>query len=294
MADPSRDPNFDSSRAELFDSLGHPLRIKILQALETGPLGFGDLKRKVGIESNGNLQYHLGRLEGLVKASADGTYALTDEGREALRVVGGTERVTGGSEARGSPYRKRGEKRRHAIFLTLGVIAVIGVLMVAQGFQMINHMQVHVLSETQSASFVLTPGGIHILGGGQGPASTGAVRISYAIIGPQGAAFQVQGVEENQSQEFLNTTLFTLSDLMGDITVSFPENLVSVTYGVVNLSPDNITVTAAYLEISTSHYPDRTNGTLLAVSGSTVLFLETAYILWMAVTSRRSASAMSD
>lgn len=77
----------DTSRAELFDSLGHPLRIKILQALEAGSLGFGDLKRKVGVESNGNLQYHLGRLDGLVRASADGSYAITDDGREALRIV---------------------------------------------------------------------------------------------------------------------------------------------------------------------------------------------------------------
>jgi len=87
MADTGGESNSDASRAELFDSLGHPLRIRILQALEAGSLGFSDLKRKVGIESNGNLQYHLGRLDGLVKASADGSYAITDDGREALRIV---------------------------------------------------------------------------------------------------------------------------------------------------------------------------------------------------------------
>jgi hypothetical protein len=54
----------DTSRAELFDSLGHPLRIRISQVLEAGSLDFGDSERKVGFESNRNLQYHLSFLDG--------------------------------------------------------------------------------------------------------------------------------------------------------------------------------------------------------------------------------------
>ncbi|MGA1976067.1 MAG: winged helix-turn-helix domain-containing protein [Conexivisphaerales archaeon] len=51
MAEGGDASDFDKSRAELFEALGHPIRIKILHALQDGPLGFADLKRKVGIES---------------------------------------------------------------------------------------------------------------------------------------------------------------------------------------------------------------------------------------------------
>ncbi|MDA4124434.1 MAG: winged helix-turn-helix domain-containing protein [Thaumarchaeota archaeon] len=57
---------FDSARAELFEALGHPNRIRILQAMREGPLGFAELKRQVGIESSGHLTFHLGKLGGLV------------------------------------------------------------------------------------------------------------------------------------------------------------------------------------------------------------------------------------
>ena len=53
---------FDSSRAELFEALGHPSRVKILKVLERNQLGFADLKREVGIGSSGHLQFHLNKL----------------------------------------------------------------------------------------------------------------------------------------------------------------------------------------------------------------------------------------
>ncbi len=78
---------FDQSRAELFETLSHPARMKILTALGGGPMGFADLKRVAGIESSGNMQFHLGRLKGLVATVADGSYVLTDEGKDALRMM---------------------------------------------------------------------------------------------------------------------------------------------------------------------------------------------------------------
>jgi DNA-binding transcriptional ArsR family regulator len=55
-----------------FEALGHPTRLRILQALSESPLGFSDLKKKTGIESNGLLSFHLGKLDGLVKSSQEG------------------------------------------------------------------------------------------------------------------------------------------------------------------------------------------------------------------------------
>jgi DNA-binding HxlR family transcriptional regulator len=61
--------------------------MRILQILSERPLGFSELKRETGIESSGLLAFHLGKLTGLVKVNPEGSYALTDEGREALRIV---------------------------------------------------------------------------------------------------------------------------------------------------------------------------------------------------------------
>lgn len=75
------------------------MRVKILRVLETRSMGFADLKKEVGIESSGHLQFHLGKLAGMVGTTPDGSYALTDEGREALRVFGTT---SGGGAPRAS------------------------------------------------------------------------------------------------------------------------------------------------------------------------------------------------
>lgn len=89
------DTGFDSTTwAELFEELGHPVRMRILQSLGEAQLSFSELKRKVGIESSGHLQFHLGKLDGLVRILG-GDYALTDDGREALRLMETMNRAKG-------------------------------------------------------------------------------------------------------------------------------------------------------------------------------------------------------
>jgi DNA-binding HxlR family transcriptional regulator len=70
--DGSGSGGFDSSRAELFDELGHPTRIRILQALSEQAMTFSELKKEVGIESSGHLIFHLGKLNLLFLANANG------------------------------------------------------------------------------------------------------------------------------------------------------------------------------------------------------------------------------
>ena len=77
----------DQIEAVLFEAISHPTRIKMLFTLETGPLGFSDLKRQVDISSNGNLQHHISKLSTLVKVDSNGDYVLSDEGREALAAI---------------------------------------------------------------------------------------------------------------------------------------------------------------------------------------------------------------
>jgi DNA-binding transcriptional ArsR family regulator len=85
---------FNSDKAELYETLAHPTRILILQTLSDHSIGFSELKRVTNIESSGNLSFHLNKLGSLVKADSEGNYGLTDEGREAIRVVEATERVS--------------------------------------------------------------------------------------------------------------------------------------------------------------------------------------------------------
>ena len=92
---------FDLREAELFEALGHPTRIGILQTLNENPLGFSELKKKIGIDSSGHLTFHLSKLAGLVKTNHEGKYCLTDSGREALRVTRIAGEALGISENKG-------------------------------------------------------------------------------------------------------------------------------------------------------------------------------------------------
>jgi DNA-binding transcriptional ArsR family regulator len=87
MADAGEEAEKSWRRAELFETLAHPTRVRILRILEKQPLSFAELKRTLGIESSGNLQHHLGKLGDLIKRTDDGKYAVTDDAREAIRLL---------------------------------------------------------------------------------------------------------------------------------------------------------------------------------------------------------------
>jgi DNA-binding transcriptional ArsR family regulator len=85
---------FDVSRAELFEALSHPLRVRILQVLGERSQRFSELKHTLGIESSGHLSFHLEKLANLVKTTLDGDYELSDEGTDALRLFMTLNQVT--------------------------------------------------------------------------------------------------------------------------------------------------------------------------------------------------------
>ena len=81
----------DFLTAELFEAVSHPTRIQILRILSREPLGFAELKRKLGISSSGNLSHHLNKLVTLVETNAQGKYKITDQGHEALFAIRATQ-----------------------------------------------------------------------------------------------------------------------------------------------------------------------------------------------------------
>jgi DNA-binding HxlR family transcriptional regulator/cell division protein FtsB len=113
--------SFNEVRAELFEALGHPMRISILESLESRPLGFAEIKRSVGIESSGHLQFHLRKLDGLIEDAANGAYALTNDGRDALRVF----RTTAVKNSVQGFHRPHIPNKYLTIIIALGVLALL-------------------------------------------------------------------------------------------------------------------------------------------------------------------------
>jgi DNA-binding transcriptional ArsR family regulator len=149
--------DFNASRAELFEALGHPTRIKIIQALRERPLGFSELKKEAGVDSNGLLAFHLGKLGHLVKTDKDGSHALTDEGREALRIVGTIrDEGAGGKAPKGFSVPKPCLRALLAI-LVVGLL-VLGAVAVYQQEQIVGlHNS---LTSIKSGSGELAPLGV--------------------------------------------------------------------------------------------------------------------------------------
>lgn len=73
--------------AELFEKISHPTRLKILNLLQDNPMNFSQLKAALNIESNGNLDHHLKKLDTLIFLDAGGLYKLSDDGKEAIQAV---------------------------------------------------------------------------------------------------------------------------------------------------------------------------------------------------------------
>lgn len=71
---------------EKFEAISHPMRIKILEILSKKAMGFSELKRELGIESSGKLDFHLKKLKGLI-TTEDGKYILTKDGYAALQAI---------------------------------------------------------------------------------------------------------------------------------------------------------------------------------------------------------------
>jgi len=71
------------AKAELFRTLGHPARTRILELLRQGECSVGELQAELGLDSGGTSQ-HLSALRraGFVKSRRDGTsvyYSVEDE-----------------------------------------------------------------------------------------------------------------------------------------------------------------------------------------------------------------------
>ncbi len=137
--DEETNPDFSSTRAELFESLGHPTRMRILQALGRKPTGFSELelKQEVGISSSGHLSFHLSKPDHLVGTTPAGAYSVTEDGKEAIRMMEVTVKSEGKLVRDGTHLRGRSVERMLTAALLVAVL-VIGSGAVYQQQQIAN------------------------------------------------------------------------------------------------------------------------------------------------------------
>lgn len=81
-ADPDAvDPSDLAAATDIFEVLSDPTRLEILAALHerSTPVSYTALREATAVEDKGRFNYHLRRLDGLVRTS-DGEYHLTRRG----------------------------------------------------------------------------------------------------------------------------------------------------------------------------------------------------------------------
>lgn len=137
MANSEDSSDFNATRAELFEAISHPVRIKILQALNEKPMGFSELGRVVGIESGGHLGFHLKKLTHLVKTTSEGTYALTGDGKEALWSINALRKSSNGTAKTTEASVKHRNLAKPALGALLIALVVFGAVAVYQQEQII-------------------------------------------------------------------------------------------------------------------------------------------------------------
>lgn len=126
-----KDMDEDRQRAEVFDALAHPTRIRILKALEEETLSFADLKKQMKIESSGHLQHHLSKLRDLIKTDKHGRYCVSEQGKDALFTVQIVENTRGfGGERKKhhthNAYSPRVRASWNAVIVSLAIVSLVG------------------------------------------------------------------------------------------------------------------------------------------------------------------------
>ncbi|MHA1857703.1 MAG: hydrogenase iron-sulfur subunit [Promethearchaeota archaeon] len=83
---------------DIYSVLSHPFRRKILQYLEKeGYISYSDLMEKLGVDSTGQLNFHLKKLGSLVNKD-NKHYFLTEDGKRILKILSLNKRILSGED----------------------------------------------------------------------------------------------------------------------------------------------------------------------------------------------------
>ena len=199
-------PDFDVTKAELFEAISHPVRIKILEALDGKPMGFAELGRVVGIESGGHLSFHLTKLRHLIKTNPLGNYTLTGEGKEALWTIYALQKSSRETSAVAGQT-----PIRHRSLLKPAVAVILIAVVVLGGFEFYQQSQFSTLQRQVNSE----QGMIGALEGGV-PFTDG--QPASLVIGQQDFSSNLQ-TWLNPSRDGLNNPSQVLFDPSGNLWV---------------------------------------------------------------------------
>jgi DNA-binding transcriptional ArsR family regulator len=146
----------ERNRAEVFDALGHPTRISILRLLSHEALSFADLKKKTEIESSGNLQHHLTKLNGLITTNEYGKYVLSDAGNDALFVMNNVEAVRRKGRRRLISDSRKSRMRLSTVFVALTACLIVSTLYLSNINASLNQYATQTLITAQNQYANLT------------------------------------------------------------------------------------------------------------------------------------------
>ena len=252
-AEGAKEPAFDATRAEFFEAIGHPLRIKIIQTLGHERMGSAGLKKEIGIESSGHLAFHLAKLSRMVALGQDGLYGLTAEGYDALKMV---EAVTqsGGDERKLAVRTPTRSNKGHTALL---VVLVIGLLVLAS-FAAYQQSQINGVSSRLQTTVTSTATVTSIQTGS--PSVTGGTEM---VNGTMKVAFLESGVDTNSAWYNVRNdgeTPLYISFVSVDGTPAFFNGTSGVTLAVSNnpIPPGGTTTVEAIYPASTSFHPPAT------------------------------------
>ncbi|TKJ23205.1 MAG: hypothetical protein CEE43_03470 [Promethearchaeota archaeon Loki_b32] len=83
---------------DIYSILSHPFRRKILLLLEReGYLHYTDLMEKLGLETTGQLNFHLKKIDSLIRKDKK-SYFLTEEGKRVLKILNLNKRILSGED----------------------------------------------------------------------------------------------------------------------------------------------------------------------------------------------------
>lgn len=91
---------------DVYEVLSHPLRQKLLQILEKeGYVSYSDLMQKLGLETTGQLNFHLKKLGTLISKDKK-SYFLTEDGKRIIRLMDINKRLLAGEDIEALDTRK--------------------------------------------------------------------------------------------------------------------------------------------------------------------------------------------
>ena len=102
---------------DLYSILSHPFRRKILLLLEKeGYLSYTDLMEKLGLDTTGQLNFHLKKIGTLVNKDQK-SYSLSEDGKRIVNLMNINNRILAGENIDGYFYSKGSEISRVGVIM---------------------------------------------------------------------------------------------------------------------------------------------------------------------------------